>query len=69
MPDMDGYEVLRRLRSTDWGKTVPIIAVTALAMPAEIEKGMSAGFDEYLTKPLDVRRFLEVVEARLRRMT
>ncbi|HUX42904.1 MAG TPA: PAS domain S-box protein [Rectinemataceae bacterium] len=65
MPDLDGYEVLRRLRSTDWGKTIPIVAVTALAMPAEIEKGMSAGFDDYLTKPLDVRRFLEVVEARL----
>ncbi|HUX38485.1 MAG TPA: PAS domain S-box protein [Rectinemataceae bacterium] len=66
MPDMDGYGVLARLRASDWGKSTPVVAVTALAMTHDIERGKAAGFAEYLTKPLDVQRFLDVVDSLLK---
>ncbi len=62
MPDIDGYEVLRRIRSKPWGSKVPVVALTALAMSSEIEKGRAAGFDDYLTKPLDIERFLSALD-------
>ena len=54
MPDMDGYEVLRRLRAQDKFKTTPIIALTASAMTDEIQRGLQAGFADYITKPFDI---------------
>jgi CheY-like chemotaxis protein len=65
MPEMDGYGVLKRLRASEWGKDIPVIAVTALAMPHDIERGKAAGFSEYLTKPLDVPGFLAAVDRQL----
>lgn len=62
MPELDGYQVLEILRSERRLDHVPVIALTAHAMPADIERGKAAGFDEYLTKPLDVRHFLEVLD-------
>ncbi len=62
MPGMDGYEVLRVLRASDLPPTTPIVALTANAMPADVARGLAAGFDEYFTKPLDVQRFLDVVQ-------
>ncbi len=62
MPEADGYEVLRRLRASDGGRDVPVIAVTAAAMPHDIERGIAAGFSEYLTKPLEVTAFLAAVD-------
>ncbi len=51
---MDGYEVLRRLRTREEIAGTPIIALSANAMPSDIRKGLRAGFDEYLVKPIDV---------------
>ena len=65
MPEMDGYEVLSLLRASDWGRDIPVIAVTAHAMPDDIERGRAAGFADYLTKPLDIPRFLAAVDAQL----
>jgi CheY-like chemotaxis protein len=65
MPEMDGYGVLRILRSSEWGKDIPVIAVTAHAMYYDIQKGKAAGFVEYLTKPLDIPRFLAVIDSQL----
>jgi len=65
LPEMDGYETLRLLRSNDWGKNIPVIAITALAMPRDIERGKEAGFVDYLTKPLDIPRFLDIVDKQL----
>ena len=65
LPGMDGYEVLERLRALPGMAGVPVIALTANAMPRDIERGLAAGFSEYLTKPLDVARFFEVVGAHL----
>jgi len=66
LPGMDGYEVLRRLRqSGDALAEVPVIAVSANAMPADVQRGLAAGFTQYLTKPVDMDRLLAAVESAL----
>ena len=65
LPDMDGYEVLRRLRLNDASRDIPVIAVSANAMPGDIEHGLAAGFVQYLTKPLDMHRLITAVEEAL----
>lgn len=65
LPGMDGFEVLRRLRSQAETCAIPVIAVTANAMASDVERGREAGFVEYLTKPLDVKRFLAVIDGML----
>ena len=65
MPDMNGYDVLNVLKSDPETRTIPVIAVTAAAMDRDLEKGRGAGFADYVTKPLDVGKFLNVVSARL----
>ncbi len=62
MPGMDGYQVLSVLQSVPNLKSVPVVAITANAMPRDIERGKAAGFTDYLVKPLDIPRFLEVVD-------
>ncbi len=62
MPRMDGYQVLSRLKQTDGLNDIPVVAITANAMPRDIERGKGAGFTDYLTKPLDVTSFLQVVD-------
>lgn len=52
LPDIDGYEVLTRLKQAETTKNIPVIALTADAMPTEIERGLAAGFELYLTKPV-----------------
>jgi len=62
LPGMDGYQVLSVLQSLDSVKQIPVIAISANATPRDIEQGMAAGFNEYITKPIDILNFLEVVE-------
>ena len=62
MPHMDGYQVLEVLKAEASLKIIPVIAITANAMPRDIERGRAAGFTDYLTKPIDVTRLLTVVE-------
>jgi PAS domain S-box-containing protein len=57
LPELDGYGVLRELRNAPETRDVPVVALTANAMPKDIERGKAAGFLEYLTKPLDVANF------------
>lgn len=63
MPIMDGYHVLEVFKSDARLKHIPVVAVTANAMPRDIERGREAGFVEYLVKPLDIGRFLAVVDS------
>ena len=63
LPGLDGYEVLASLRAA--GVAVPAVAVSANAMPADVARGLAAGFAAYLTKPLDVQRVLAVLDAYL----
>jgi len=67
LPELDGYGVLSLLRAKEWGRSLPVVAVTALAMPHDIDRARSAGFAEYLTKPIEVERFLRVVDECLAR--
>ena len=65
LPDIDGYEVARRLRASDKRelKSVPIIAVTANALKGDAEKALDAGCDVYMSKPINIRELWARVEA------
>jgi PAS domain S-box-containing protein len=62
MPEMDGYQVLAELRQREETRALPVLAITANALPSDIERGKAAGFTDYLTKPLDIAHFLAVVD-------
>jgi CheY-like chemotaxis protein/anti-sigma regulatory factor (Ser/Thr protein kinase) len=62
MPGMDGYQVLDVLKTYERTKSIPIIAVTANATPRDIAQGGTVGLADYLTKPLDVGKFLATVD-------
>lgn len=62
LPGMDGYEVLEILRKNDLTCNTPVVAVSANAMKSDIEKGLSAGFDDYITKPINIQYMLSVLE-------
>ena len=52
LPDMDGTEILKRLRQDTALRKLPVIALTAHAMTGDREKFLAAGFDDYITKPI-----------------
>jgi CheY-like chemotaxis protein len=52
LPGMDGNEILARIRAVDQLRRLPVIALTALAMAGDREKYLSAGFNDYITKPI-----------------
>lgn len=58
MPNMDGYELARRFKADAALAKTPLIAVTALAMRGDRERIIDAGFDGYISKPIDPPRFL-----------
>jgi CheY-like chemotaxis protein len=62
LPDLSGIEVLARLQTDAATSDVPVVVLGADATPGEIEHLLARGASEYLTKPLDVRRFLEVLD-------
>jgi PAS domain S-box-containing protein len=66
MPDMDGYAVLRRLRDDEATRAIPVLAVSANALQSDIDSALQAGFDDYLTKPLDLDRLVHCVRHWLR---
>lgn len=57
LPDMDGIELLKLIRKIDSASQIPIVALSADAMPENVEKAMSAGFTDYLTKPIEIPKF------------
>ena len=62
MPGMDGYQVLEIFKTEPGLKGTPVVAITANAMPRDIERGRAAGFVDYLTKPLDLEQLLTTVK-------
>ncbi|MBV8197450.1 MAG: response regulator [Candidatus Eremiobacteraeota bacterium] len=63
MPGIDGYEFAREFKSDTALQSTPLIAVTALAMPADRERIAAAGFDGYIRKPIEPRTFLTQLQA------
>ncbi|KQT16929.1 histidine kinase [Chryseobacterium sp. Leaf404] len=62
MPEIDGYEALNIVLNTPEIAGIPVIAVTAQAMPGDREKCIAAGAKEYVTKPIDVEILLKAVQ-------
>jgi CheY-like chemotaxis protein len=62
MPKLDGLGVVRQLRQNPRFTSLPVVAVTSYAMRGDREKALDAGFDAYLTKPIDASRIRETVE-------
>ncbi len=67
LPVMDGYEATRRIKSDPEFKAIPIIAVTSFAMKGDKEKVVQAGCDGYIVKPIDTRRFPQLVQEYLQK--
>lgn len=61
MPVMGGLEATARIRESVSSQDLPIVAVTANAMKEDREKGMAVGMNDYITKPLEPQRLLEIL--------
>jgi two-component system cell cycle response regulator len=62
LPNIDGYEVARQLKGHPTWRTIPLVAVTASAMAHDRRQALAAGFDGYLTKPIDPETFVQQIE-------
>ena len=67
MPDLDGFETTRRLRNEIQFRDTPIIALTALAMKGDRERCLSAGMDEYISKPVHLKELVNMIQTFLPR--
>ncbi len=63
LPGIDGVEALARLRDDERTSTIPVLALTAQAMHGDRERFLAAGFDGYLSKPVDIVELLAAVRA------
>ena len=66
LPDIDGYEVARRLRAHDSLGAIPIMAITANALKGDAEKALAAGCDAYIAKPIQLHELWDRVAALVR---
>jgi PAS domain S-box-containing protein len=66
LPGISGYGALKLLRDDPATARIPVLALSANAVPRDIEKGMEAGFFRYLTKPIQVREFMDALDVALR---
>ncbi|MBF0141828.1 MAG: response regulator [Magnetococcales bacterium] len=62
LPGMNGFQAMERLRTDPVTRAIPVVAVSAYATSGEVERGLAAGFVDYLTKPLEVARFLGTLD-------
>ena len=62
LPDMDGYEVMRLLRADARTAHLPVVAVTAFAMPGDLARSAQAGFADHVAKPIDIGAFDRMLE-------
>ena len=62
LPDIDGITALGRIRADPATQKIPVIAVSASVMPDDQQRIVASGFDAYVTKPINVKNFVETVE-------
>ena len=62
MPEMNGYELAQALRSQAGYEVVPMVALTGFSMFDDRNRSLMAGFNAHVTKPIDPRRFLDLIE-------
>ena len=67
LPDLSGDEVYSRLRADDRTRSIPVVALSADAMPNQIKKSLAMGFDAYITKPVEIDKFLATIDDLLAR--
>ena len=65
MPQMDGLELVRRLRDNEATANIPIVCCSARSMARDIEAGLAAGADDYMAKPVDPYELVQKVEERV----
>ena len=65
LPGLDGWEATRQIKAAPETRAIPVIALTAHAMSGDREKAVAAGCDDFDTKPVDLARLLEKIEALL----
>lgn len=61
LPDMDGYEMIDIIRASEAAKDTAVIAVSSMAPSGNIQQALDRGFDHYVTKPINVKEFLTVI--------
>ena len=61
LPDIDGYEVLQRIRNSEIKDNIPVIAMTSYAMTGDREKLLAAGCNGYIEKPIDSRKVIDQI--------
>jgi len=66
LPDIDGYEVAKRLRANSDTAQIPIIAVTSYAMPEDKERCKEAGCSDFISKPINFRDLVDTIEKYLK---
>jgi CheY-like chemotaxis protein len=62
LPDIDGVQALQKLRADDRTASIPVLALTAQAMLGDRERFLEAGFDGYISKPVNVRELIGAVQ-------
>lgn len=67
MPDLDGHQVARQIRQTEWGKHMVLIAATGWGQESDERAAQAAGFDAHMTKPVDLRKLSATVDELLAR--
>lgn len=65
LPGMNGYEILKYLKENDKTKDIPVVALTAAASEHDIKKGLAAGFNQYMTKPVKLSDFMSMIQNEL----
>ena len=68
LPVIDGWEATKRIKTVTETAAIPVVALTAYAMEGDRERALEAGCDDYDTKPIDLQRLIEKIEALLGRL-
>ena len=66
MPEMDGIETARHLKADKKLACIPIVALTALAMKSDRERGMAVGIDDYISKPISLQNLVTLIKKHLK---